>query len=384
MAETQIPNPARYPDVIPSVNPLYRYNSFAHIQRERRTHTEKDPASDLHFDTEASDANAALYRQVREKLYTLMAQDSQLAALKPSADHAHYERRLASLVWTAIEGTFFDSSNYRPDKGGGTTRNLNQLTSTSEYDCEHLCYIRGLLLHEGDIEAVKRGLRTAPTQFFLMSGALVKLRDMSDKLEAHAYIASANTGNILGGTERNAAYYPSNRQFEEIIAGYPVLTQDDVYASSSNLVDEALLAKRLAAIQKQPQDISSLALLRGGRQDDLPKSSELHKAVALAVKQLRPEIESKCTQSTESSTLHGDITVSSMSLRVDPVCVRNETEAARERSAVAHLVKTLAQKEIILGSARKMLVADAESPRMDAKTPANTPEISTNSADRVR
>ncbi|MES2985321.1 MAG: hypothetical protein V4735_09060 [Pseudomonadota bacterium] len=258
------PNARRYPDVIPSIHELLSIVSFDKIQRDGALDQFTSGKDTIRFDTSANDPVATEYRQIREALKASIQDDWLLKTLPPGSQQGDYEQRLAYLVTDSIRDTTFSARNYRQAQdGGSTSRNLNQLTDQDEYDCEHLVYIRGLLMQEGDQYAVAQGLRTQSTQFYAIPGTM--LTDPlfnQDILQGHIFIASAATGNIVEATDRGTGYYGTNRHFDEIIAGYPMVANNSIYAPSAYNADLEAAAQRLSVIQKTPEHLDTLGAMR--------------------------------------------------------------------------------------------------------------------------
>lgn len=222
----------------------------------------KDPA--ISFDTTASDPIAVEYRRVREILRTTIADDKTLKGLDAKADQIRYEDRLSYLVTEAIRDTIFSPQRYRQAKNDLTSRNLNQLTDKSEYDCEHLTYIRGMLIHEGDQYAVRLGQRSHATQFYAVTGGYIFDRENEKELlTAHMFIASAASGNVIEATNNTGKEYRvTDKSFDEIIAGHPLLVGKHIYTSSFYNLDMKVVAERLAFIQQTPEHLDTLGIMQ--------------------------------------------------------------------------------------------------------------------------
>lgn len=353
----QIPAGAKiaptYPDVIPSINKAFNFESFAHVQQNGKTTSMRnDTTTDISFNTQGSDAVAVEYRQIRDKLQDAIANDSVLKQLSSPDDQVQYEYRLANLVADATKDTMFDAKNYRQDMGGGATRDLNSLKPNGEYDCEHLSYVRGMLMHEGDQHATQLGLRTQPTQFYLMSGSMMSNSVADGVLGGHQFIASAATGNIIEVTAEDHGYRPTDRTFDQLAAGYPAATENSVYTPSLFFVDEPTIRERHAAILKNPQEIATLEKLQGNRENDKAKRTpEIMAAVEREIAEKMPEIDAKCSKPINIvSEYTATITTEAGPLTTEPhverACQAGHIVMAGDTKIASELAKQLAKKAV--------------------------------------
>jgi hypothetical protein len=242
----------RYPQLIPSIQRGEYYTSFAHIaQTAENTVT---------FDKNASDPVAKEYNEVLGTLLKNVASDTALHQLNSPAQQEAYEQALAQHVYDATKGTKFDVANYRQARTGGSeTRSLNALTDKDEFDCEHLTLIRGLLMHEADQTLVALENRNEPTQLYAAAGGTMRYSGETPRpLGGHQFIVSTNTGNIIEATDRSDGYKKTNVDFSELIAGYPAITDNEIYSPTAGDTYQALAEKRLRVIQSDPSDVAAL------------------------------------------------------------------------------------------------------------------------------
>lgn len=260
-ATPEKPQALAYPLLIPSIQKGEYYTSFAQIAQTGRM--ESIPSLVITFDKNGTDAVAKEYNEILAILRENVASDKALHQLSSPQQQADYEQALAQHVYDAIKGTTFDAANYRQAReGGNNTRSLNHLTPKDEYDCEHLTFMRGLLMHEADQTLVTQGTRKEATQFYAAAGGMMGYNSpVPDFLGGHQFIVSANTGNIIEANDNSHGYKKTNLDFGEIVAGYPAITADYLYSPASDDTHQALAEQRLRVIKSNPFDIAALGTL---------------------------------------------------------------------------------------------------------------------------
>lgn len=372
--------PGGYPDVIPSIYAGEYYTSFAYVASKGRMEAVAERA--ITFDRNAADDTATEYRRIATNLAATLVTDPNLRTMDTAEQQAAYEQALAQHAYNAIKDTLFDPDKYRVAiDDGTTTRRLNSLRQVDEYDCEHLTYIRGLLMHEGDAAIVAAGLRQNPTMFYAAPGARMSIGEEAGLLAGHQFIVSAVTGNVVESTQNGHGYIVTKTDFDELVAGYPALSEASVYAASPNDTHEHIAKERLNILRASPHDATALGnLQQADTYNSMPLSDTAQKKFDLLQPIIASGVETKCSESVPVKTESGiEVNAASAPLMTEAyptnACLLSEYEITSARVYTSTATEDLA-RNFVSSSGKKISIGPAENvDNSESKSPSPSPAI---------
>lgn len=259
------PTLRNYPSVIPSAITQYNIVSARKLLDDgtlnhiRDSGGNDDLSQSIFLDLSKQSHVKSEIEVLEAMMLDFVENDAELLALKEIPnwgrnEHEQYEEMLAVRA-NALLGSNPIFSAYRINHDSNT-RNLEDLTSDTEFDCEQMAWLESRLMQIGAdhyFSDVEHAGWKQPSEYFVVSGATQFDRHSDRSKYAsepynHAWIESALTGNIIEATvqpDQNPYRWSvvTEQSFDYTVAGFPRMVVDKEgnlshYSTTNPAIDE--------------------------------------------------------------------------------------------------------------------------------------------------